>query len=227
MSWNPVAWFVSVEFFLYLVFPAFLVLSGARFGWRAMAMGAASMALLVALATTSGVGTDLTIHNAILRGLADFGIGVFLGALFTACGNQGGGPRTLPTSVHTLAQIGVLAAVVAGFFLSGRPRTAHDLMVAGPMFALIFVLAFDRGLIARALQARALLKLGEWSFAIYMVQYLVISALGAEGPVASPALLGMLAVASSMVVGGLAWRFIERPLADVMRRRLLKAFGLQ
>lgn len=154
MSWNPVAWFVSVEFFLYLVCPALMVLVGARFGWRTMAIWAASIAVLVTLAATSGAGLDITVHNAIVRGLADFGIGLSLGALFIARVSKVGGLRTLPTSAHTLAQIGVLAAVVAGFSLSGPPRTARDLMVAGPMFALIFVLAFDRGLIARALHAR-------------------------------------------------------------------------
>jgi peptidoglycan/LPS O-acetylase OafA/YrhL len=223
MSWNPVAWFVSVEFLLYLACPALMMLAGARFGWRTMAIWAASIALLVTLAATSGAGLDITIHHAIFRGLADFGIGLSLGALFIACVGRVGGDWTLPTSVHTLAQIGVLAAAGAGFSLSGPPRTARDLMVAGPMFALIFVLAFDRGLIARALHARWLLKLGEWSFAIYMVQYTVMVALPVT---ASPWLQGTLAIAGSIVAGGLAWRFIERPVAEVMRRRLLKVFGL-
>jgi len=34
-------------------------------------------------------------------------------------------------------------------------------------------------------------------------------------------------VAGSIVAGGHAWRFIERPLGEVMRRGLLKAFGLK
>jgi len=100
------------------------------------------------------------------------------------------------------------------------------LVVAGPMFALIFVLASDRGLVARALHARWLLKLGEWAFAIYMVQYVVMVALPVRGPAAAPWIQGMLAIAGSIVAGGLAWRFIERPLAEVMRRRLLTACGL-
>lgn len=36
----------------------------------------------------------------------------------------------------------------------------------------------------------------------------------------------MLAIAGSIGAGGVAWRFIERPLAEVMRRKLLTAFGL-
>ena len=116
--------------------------------------------------------------------------------------------------------------VVAAFSSSGPPRTARDLMVAGPMFALIFVLAFDRGLIARALHTRWLLKLGKWAFAIYMVQYVVTVAVPRQGPAATPWFQGMLAIAGAIGAGGLAWRFIERPLADVMRRRLLKIFGL-
>ena len=38
------------------------------------------------------------------------------------------------------------------------------------MFALIFTLAFDRGILARVFQSQPLRLLGEWSFAIYMGQ---------------------------------------------------------
>ena len=39
-----------------------------------------------------------------------------------------------------------------------------------PLFVIVFVLAFDRGLIALLFQSGPLRLLGEWSFAIYMGQ---------------------------------------------------------
>jgi len=70
-------------------------------------------------------------------------------------------------------------------------------MVAASIFALIFVLAFDRGLIARALHAPALMKLGEWSFAIYMVHYIVMCMLPALGLPESPWLACLAGVGGS------------------------------
>jgi peptidoglycan/LPS O-acetylase OafA/YrhL len=174
LTWNAPAWFVSVEAFLYLAFPALLALAGARFGGRTVAVGVASAALLVTLAVTSGMGMDLAYRNGVPRGLADFGIGLFLGALFVEIRRRGARGKPLPSSVHTLAQVAVVAELVAGFYSSGIPRTKWDLMIVVPMYLLIFLLAFDRGLIAGALHARWLRKLGEWSFAIYMVQFIVL-----------------------------------------------------
>src|SRR5712691_8322750 len=50
LSWNSPAWFVSVEFLLYLACPVLIWLMGARFGWRAGALGVASIAGLAVLA---------------------------------------------------------------------------------------------------------------------------------------------------------------------------------
>jgi peptidoglycan/LPS O-acetylase OafA/YrhL len=225
LSWNSPAWFASVEFFLYLVCPVLMLLMGARFGWRAAALGVASIAALVALVKTSGSGLDMTYYHGLWRGLADFGIGLALGALFLASRNKEEGGMRLPESIHTLAQIGLLAAVAAGLCLSGPARTPRDLMVAAPIFGLLFVLAFDRGLIARALHAPWLMKLGEWSFAIYMVHYIVMSVLPALGLQARPWLDCMVGIGGSIAAGGLAWRFVERPLGEAMRRRTLNALG--
>ena len=223
LSWNSPAWFVSVEAFLYLAFPALLALAGARFGGRTVVVGAASAALLVILAVTSGMGMDLAHRNGVPRGLADFGIGLFLGALFVEIRRRGARWKPLPSSVHTLVQVAVVAELVAGFYSSGAPRTPRDLMIVVPMYLLIFLLAFDRGLIAEALRARWLRKLGEWSFAIYMVQFIVLILLPFAGLRSIRWAEATVAVLGAAVAGGLAHRFIERPVGELMRERLLSA----
>jgi peptidoglycan/LPS O-acetylase OafA/YrhL len=182
----------------------------------------ASIAGLAVLAKTSGSGLDMTYYHGMWRGLADFGIGLALGALFLAIRIKREGGKPSPATLHTLAQIGVLVAVAAGLCLSGPARTARDLMVAAPIFGLVFVLAFDRGLIARALHAPWLMKLGEWSFAIYMVHY-AMSVVPTLGVLETPWLACMVGLGGSIVAGGLAWRFVERPLGEAMRRRTLSA----
>ena len=45
-----------------------------------------------------------------------------------------------------------------------------DIFTVLPLMVLVFALAFDRGLVARALQMRLPQILGEWSYAIYLGQ---------------------------------------------------------
>jgi hypothetical protein len=71
-----------------------------------------------------------------------------------------------------------------------------------PMYLLIFLLAFDRGLIAEALRARWLRKLEEWSFAIYMVQFIVLILLPFAGLRSIRCAEATLAVLGAAVAGG-------------------------
>ena len=59
-----------------------------------------------------------------------------------------------------------------------------------------------------------------------MVHYTVLSVLPLARLQATPWLDGMVGIGASIVAGGLAWRFVERPGGEIMRRRLLKAFRL-
>ena len=69
------------------------------------------------------------------------------------------------------------------------------------------------------------MKLGEWSFAIYMVHYIVMCMLPALGLPESPWLACLAGVGGSITVGALGWRLVERPLGEAMRRKLLKVAG--
>ena len=53
---------------------------------------------------------------------------------------------------------------------TGWSHTRMDIFTVLPLMVLVFVLAFDRGLVARALQTRLPQVLGEWSYAIYLGQ---------------------------------------------------------
>ena len=167
LSWNGVAWFVSVEFFLCLIFPVYARLAGGGV-WRAGTMMLAGFATLWGLAQTSGHGLDITYDWGILRGMADFAIGVGMAMLFRAA--RARGIEGMPESAFTAAQIAVAALFLYAIYHSGWSHRPSDFWVVPPMTALILTVAFDRGMLARALQTKPLLLLGEWSFAIYMGQ---------------------------------------------------------
>ncbi|HEX4637477.1 MAG TPA: acyltransferase [Rhizomicrobium sp.] len=165
LTWNGVSWFVSVEFALCLMFPALLWLAEGGL-WRGFALIAAGLAGLLALLFTSKHGLDITFHNGVLRGLSDFSIGVGLAVLFRHVK-----PRDrMPDWVHSLLQVLLLSLLGYAVMNTGWSHTGMDIFTVLPLMALVFVLAFDRGIVARLLQLRLPQVLGEWSYAIYLGQ---------------------------------------------------------
>jgi peptidoglycan/LPS O-acetylase OafA/YrhL len=160
LSWNGVSWFVSV------IFPVFLWISRGAV-WRGVALIAAGLATLWILVSTSGHGLDITFDFGIVRGVADFAIGVGLAMIFRTLKPMG---DAAPEWQLSLVQALVLALYLYAVYDTGWSHTPRDYWVVPPMLLLILVMAFDRGFLARAFASRPLLLLGEWSFAIYLGQ---------------------------------------------------------
>ncbi|MDE2356595.1 MAG: hypothetical protein KGL69_07540, partial [Alphaproteobacteria bacterium] len=75
-----------------------------------------------------------------------------------------------PEVAHSLIQLALFAVLLWGIYYTGWSHTPNDLYTALPMMALIFVLASDRGALARVLSTKPMLRLGEYSYGIYMGQ---------------------------------------------------------
>ncbi len=167
LSWNGVAWFVSVEFLLCLLFPIYLWL--ARGGLlRGVAIVALGVLVLLRLDLTSRHGLDLTYHNGIWRGMAAFGIGVGLSMIFRSMPSRA--PSWASSVFHSVVQATLVGLLLGAIWFTGWPHTRNDIYTVLPMMALILALAFDRGFLAAILKSRPLLRLGEWSYAIYIGQ---------------------------------------------------------
>ncbi|HWA90149.1 MAG TPA: acyltransferase [Rhizomicrobium sp.] len=221
LTWNGASWFVSVEFLLCLLFPLYLYISrGGRL--RAVLLIAAGSATLYCLALSSGHGLDLTFHNGIFRGMAGFAIGVGLSMLYREAQSW----SALPEGLFTLAQLAALLLLLDAIYRTEWAHKPSDIWVALAMAGLIFTLAFDKGVLARALSAAPVLKLGEWSYAIYMGQTAWLQLLRYFEqrwyPNADPAAiwwaepLGLLAVC--IVWGALLATFVEIPANRFLRR---------
>ncbi len=173
LSWNGASWFVSVEFLLCLLFPLYLVL--ARGGWRVAILMIIGGAATLAFLAHPRYGLDLTFHNGIWRGMAAFGMGVAFAVLQAKARERGA--AALPDHVFSLAQAAVLAALVYAIYNTGWSHRPTDIYTALAVIALVFVLSFDRGLLAKAFAISPLLVLGEWSYAIYIGQTPVLQLL--------------------------------------------------
>jgi peptidoglycan/LPS O-acetylase OafA/YrhL len=228
LSWNAPAWFVSVEFLLCILFPvfAFLARGGRR---RGILLIGAGIAGLVALAATSGNdGLDITFHNGIFRGMAGFAVGAGMAVVYR-------GLKRIDIHLVNVLQVGVLAGLIFSIYFGGERHTGNDVVVAAWMMALIFVLALDKGVVARAFQTAALTRLGEWSYAIYLVQFPLLQALrtirqyyppefrvlGEYSGAVQWAEAGVL-LAAAIGLGAALTIFIERP-AHARLRRLITA----
>jgi len=166
LTWNGASWFVSVEFLLCLLFPLYLVL--ARRGWQsAVGLIGAGAAGLAFLSLTSKHGLDITFHNGIFRGMSAFAVGVGMCALY---GKTKPFADTLPEWTITLFQLAVVIWWWYGTFDNGWSHSPRDIYSVLPMLALVYALSFDRGALAWPFQTAPLLKLGEWSYAIYIGQ---------------------------------------------------------
>ena len=167
LTWNGASWFVSVEFLLCLLFPVYVLLS--RGGLlRALTITGAGLAALIFMAQTSRHGLDITFHNGIFRGMAGFAVGVGLAMLFRIA-NDAGAAR-LPVWVHSAAQAALLAYFVWATYCTGWSHSPNDIWTVLALDGFVFLLAFDRGFLARGFSTPVLRKLGEWSYGIYMGQ---------------------------------------------------------
>lgn len=165
-SLNAPSWSLSVEMFFYALFPALLAI---RSRWLA----ALAIAILLVKYAVSVVGPEWTIHYLVYifppSRLADFVVGIVLFRLYRHW--------PLPTiKWATFAQLLSIAALVAFFcskeFISQAMR--FDTYYILPMAMLVISFSWDQGLFAKAISGRALVFLGEASFALYMVHLLVI-----------------------------------------------------
>jgi peptidoglycan/LPS O-acetylase OafA/YrhL len=233
LSWNGASWFVSVEFLLCLLFPLYLVIaSRGMAGAIVLILGGASGLTLLAL--TSKHGLDLTFHNGIFRGMAAFAIGIGMAVLHERIRSRHG--NALPSYAHSLAQSAALALLLYAIYETGWAHRPEDIYTVLAMAPLIFALSFDRGIVAAALKSPLPLRLGEWSYAIYIGQTALLQLLrhaqlhlypaptamvlgcpwASWGPIwhwLEPALL----VAAAILWGYLLFTLVEQPTASFLR----------
>lgn len=158
-SFNGPAWSISVEFYVYLIFGAVLLATVARqrFAVFAVIAGVCTLCVLVKTGFVPKGG---------FRGITCF----FLGALAYQVYQQ---TRAWRISAHLLHLFEIAALIGIYFCLTLQYESRS--FVASCFFALcILLFAREAGLVSRLLQQPAFVKLGHWSFSIYLTHYLLV-----------------------------------------------------
>lgn len=160
-SWNGPAWSISVEFYAYIVFAVVVILAGMR------------TALFAALATVGLAGLVAFSPNYIFA-THDYGFlrciyGFFVGCLtYQAVMRPKAG-----TTTGTWAELGAIALLVVFMVLSGKNASS---LAAPLVFAVVvYVFAFERGIVSKVLHTAPAQALGLWSYSIYMVHLLIFT----------------------------------------------------
>jgi len=219
VGWNFPSWSVSAEWFAYLCFPLFAWVA-VKLRNRPWVMLSLAALLLIAfdrmtlgLATSSI--TERTSNFGILRIIPSFGMGVALYLLGTA--------RPLATTFAWPLVIGSLGWIVIASELRVDP-----LLVFPGLLGLVFGLAeVSRRGLDGAFGGRAMVYLGEVSYAVYMVHLLVdivwyhgLERFGISA--ASPDLIKGIAlvgaILASIAAAIIAHHAVEKPARVIMRR---------
>jgi peptidoglycan/LPS O-acetylase OafA/YrhL len=162
MSFNYPSWSISVEFYIYLLFAAIMLL-GARFlMWAGVALVAGLLLILQVP----------VLNERALTGLACFFAGCVTYRAFVYCRGRG----QVSVALMTVFELLALAAVV----LVGSTRFAEQSLVASVVFcAVVLLFAFEGGYVSVLLRARLFAWLGRLSYSIYMTHAAVLFGLTA------------------------------------------------
>lgn len=234
---NCPGWSLSVEAFFYLMFPLLAVMLAPRSKtslvpiilscWTvSLLMGLAYLkldpdALGVATPLSDGFWINVLKYNPLIR-LPEFVIGMSLGLLFLRH------PEGLGRRAHWIT-VGALGLVLVVLMVSrGVPYPImNNGLLLGPFAVLILALASGRGVVAEFLASPPMIRLGEASYALYILHVPVHSVLRrivpATGPL-SPQSTGFLVayLILSVLIAILVLRVVEEPARVALRRRLAK-----
>jgi peptidoglycan/LPS O-acetylase OafA/YrhL len=223
---SSMLWTIAIEWQFYLLFP--LLVPVLRSGWTRQVLGIIAVLLLLrGFAVLAGGNARDIGYMTILGRLDQFLIGMWAAWAF----------RTWPLSrrIGALLAGAALVVVVAALAVlnaaGGWPATPAWKIAWPPVEALLWA-AFVIGYVAAAniasgLWSRVVARIGEISYSIYLIHFIVIwmlvrydLPLAFTGRLAVDAVLetGLVALPVTLAIAGLTYHFVERPFLRLRGR---------
>ncbi|WP_122818803.1 acyltransferase family protein [Nocardioides pantholopis] len=227
-SLNGVSWSLCCEAFFYALFPILVrrIRPVRRLRW--LAGGVAVSLVVTAIAVAAVLPAELA--QQFLYKCPPYRVGAFLLGIILATAFQRGyrSPVTVPAALFANAVTYLLAMSLISVLprVGVEPLRVYADLVTLPAALLLIVAAAsaDRAGCRSWLRTPWLVRLGEASFALYMVHYLLLLMWVELVGSSSDAWRGLAAVCMSCIVSiGVsvaAYRWFERPAEAVLRRRI-------
>jgi len=207
-SFNAPAWSISDEAFFYALFPLIVVaifrlkLSFAQCVVTMCAIYAALTVLVVRSYSSAG-SFEWAMFQFPPTRLVEFICGILVAEAFSK------NPLKLGTWAATALEVLLPAAFLLAALLPIPAPLIGTTFTTPLAVAIVFIFALRAGYVSRLLSARPLVYLGEVSFAIYMVHYMIVREVNTA-----------LAIALTLAVAIFAHELIEKPA----QRFLLRLF---
>ena len=240
-GFNGVSWSISTEMFFYIMFPLFLLGGQKQFWYKYAGLLLMTLAIVVGVTMVSHTNwfpnvdyTRLGHNNPLLR-LPEFCTGMAVGYIYLNRQKVKAAMETTRSrsfALDTVMEILAFGAIFGYMWLLKKSAILHHIKTAewGGAFpssfltftsgcfvfaGVIYIFSKSSGLIARFCSTRAMVFLGEVSFAFYMIHSLVIRLVimhfgefyGALPPVVLATVIGLIALAASIVL----FKIVEMP----------------
>jgi len=164
LTWNGPAWTLSAEVACYLIFAGLVLVAPRRFRWIGGVLAAIGAIMVLTYARRW---MNTTYDFAVPRAVYGFFLGCVLQGVWTRI------PRLTGPAATALEVFAVVVLCTFIGWATGPVTVAVTLIFLG----VVWVFAGEEGAVSRVLDQPALVTLGRWSFAIYMVHMFVLTVL--------------------------------------------------
>jgi peptidoglycan/LPS O-acetylase OafA/YrhL len=128
----------------------------------------------------------------------------------------------ITSALQFISFMGIVLAMHSGL---------NDAVLIFPFALLVYATQADTGAAGRTLTSGPLVRLGEWSYSIYMIhipvlfilqlawQRIAVQPLGLSAPAATASLV-LASTIMTAILGGLSFHYFEKPIRDWLRPRV-------
>jgi peptidoglycan/LPS O-acetylase OafA/YrhL len=159
LSFNPPAWSISIEYYMYMIFfvtllfkPVFTIMS-----W-----------VFISVTMFYFIVIGMSIDTVILRGLSSFFLGVLVYILYKNFYAK----ITFSSMYFSILELAVLLLVP--YILTAHIVIYKPLIMTGLFACIVFVFAFQKGVLSRILRYKIFLFFGKISYSIYMIHVFIL-----------------------------------------------------
>ncbi|HEX8471581.1 MAG TPA: acyltransferase, partial [Brevundimonas sp.] len=168
LTWNGPSWTLSAEVACYLIFAGLVLVAPQRFRWIGAVLAVIGAVIVVMFARRW---MNTTFDFAVPRAVYGFFLGCLLQGFWTRIPRLKAAGPAKNWGATALEVASILACCLFIAWAEG-PVTV---LVSVVFLGIVWVFAGEDGLLSRALDHPALVTLGRWSFAIYMVHMFVLT----------------------------------------------------